>query len=90
MRVQARDLAAREEKLEALQQKLTESVGALVTGDDWKRALEFAAKFRGRSLQQHHADLRFSTTPRSSRVACPSRCRRTSPASNSGLASTAP
>ena len=58
MRVQARDLAAREEKLEALQQKLTESVGALVTGEDWKRALEFAAKFRSRSLQQHDADLR--------------------------------
>ncbi|MGK2876914.1 MAG: ArdC-like ssDNA-binding domain-containing protein [Nocardioides sp.] len=50
MRVQTRDLAAREEKLEALQQKFTESVGALVTGDDWKRALEFAAKFRARSF----------------------------------------
>jgi len=62
MRVQTRDLAAREEKLEALHQKLTESVGALVTGDDWKRALEFAAKFRSRSFNntmliyvQHHA-----------------------------------
>ena len=43
MRVLTRDLAAREEKLEALQQKLTESVGALVTGEDWTRALEFAA-----------------------------------------------
>src|SRR4051794_18538950 len=50
MRAQARDLAAREEKLEALQQKLTESVGALVSGEDWKRALGFAAKFRGRSF----------------------------------------
>ena len=50
MRVRTRDLAAREEKLEALQQKLTESVGALVSGEDWKRALEFAAKFRGRSF----------------------------------------
>ena len=62
MRVQTRDLAARESKLEALQQKLTESVGALVTGEDWKWALEFAAKFRGRSFGntmliavQHHA-----------------------------------
>lgn len=31
MRVQTRDLATREEKLEALQKKLTDSVGALVT-----------------------------------------------------------
>ena len=50
MRVQARELAAREAKLEALQQTLTESVAALVTGEDWKRALEFAAKFRSRSF----------------------------------------
>nr|WP_141015725.1 ImmA/IrrE family metallo-endopeptidase [Nocardioides sambongensis] len=50
MRVRTRDLAAREEKLEALQQKLTDSVGALVSGEDWKRALMFAAKFRGRSF----------------------------------------
>ncbi len=50
MRVQTRGLAAREQKLEAVQQKLTESVGALVTGDDWKRALEFAARFRSRWL----------------------------------------
>lgn len=62
MRVQARNLAAREEKLEALHQKLAESVGALVTGDDWKRALEFAARFRSRSFNnstliyvQHYA-----------------------------------
>ena len=62
MRVQTRDLAAREEKLVALQKKLTDSVGALVTGDDWKRALEFAAKFRSRSFNntmliyvQHYA-----------------------------------
>jgi hypothetical protein len=62
MRAQTRDLAAREEKLKALHQKLTESVGALVTGDDWKRALEFAARFRSRSFNntmliyiQHHA-----------------------------------
>lgn len=50
MKVKTRDLAARDTKLEALHQKLTESVGALVTGDDWKRALEFAANFRGRSF----------------------------------------
>lgn len=50
MKVPTRDLAARKEKLEALHQKLTESVGALVTGEDWKRALEFAARFRSRSF----------------------------------------
>jgi hypothetical protein len=51
MRVQTRDLAAREEKLDALRQKLTECVGALVTGDEWKQALAFAAKFRSRSFK---------------------------------------
>ncbi len=50
MRSQTRDLAAREAKLEALQQQLTAAVSALVTGEDWKRALEFAAKFRSRSF----------------------------------------
>ncbi|MGK2853744.1 MAG: serine/arginine repetitive matrix protein 2, partial [Microbacteriaceae bacterium] len=50
MNVQTRELTAREAKLEALQQKLTDSVAALVTGDDWKRALEFAAHFRSRSF----------------------------------------
>lgn len=50
MRCQTRDLAAREAKLEALQQQLTASVSALVTGEDWKRALEFAARFRSRSF----------------------------------------
>ena len=52
----------REAKLEALQQKLTEAVGALVTGEDWRRALEFAARFRSRSFNntmliyvQHYA-----------------------------------
>jgi hypothetical protein len=70
MRVQTRDLAAREEKLEALQQKLTESVGALVTGDDWKRALEFAARFRSRSFNntmliyvQHYAAFQQGRVP---------------------------
>lgn len=62
MRVHTRDLAAREEKLEALHQKLSESVSALVTGEDWRRALEFAAKCRSRSFNntmlihvQHYA-----------------------------------
>lgn len=49
MRPQPRGVASSEEKLDALQQKLAESVGNLVTGDDWKRAIEFAARFRTRS-----------------------------------------
>lgn len=40
----------REEKLEALQQQLTDAVTALVTGEDWRRALTFAAQFRSRSF----------------------------------------
>jgi hypothetical protein len=40
----------REAKLEALQQQLSDSVAALVTGEDWKRALTFAAQFRSRSF----------------------------------------
>ena len=70
MRVQPRDLAAREAKLETLHQKLTESVGALVTGEDWKRALEFAAKFRSRSFNntillyvQHYAAFQEGRVP---------------------------
>jgi antirestriction protein ArdC len=54
--------AAREAKLEALQQQLAASVAALVSGEDWKRALTFAAQFRSRSFNntmliyaQHYA-----------------------------------
>jgi antirestriction factor ArdC-like protein len=54
--------AAREAKLEALHQQLSESVASLVTGEDWKRALSFAAQFRSRSFNntmlicaQHYA-----------------------------------
>lgn len=51
MRQQTRAaVAAREAKLDAVHAKLTESVGALVSGDDWRRALEFAARFRSRSF----------------------------------------
>lgn len=56
------DLAAREAKLQAIQQQLAESVQALVSGEDFKRALEFAATFRSRSFNntmlihaQHYA-----------------------------------
>lgn len=50
MTTQTRARAAREPKLEALQQQLLESVAALVTGEGWKRALTFAAQFRSRSF----------------------------------------
>lgn len=43
MRSRTRDLAAREARLETLQQQFTASVGPLVTGEDWKSALLFAA-----------------------------------------------
>jgi hypothetical protein len=42
--------SARDARLEAVQQRLTASVAALVTGEDWRRALEFAARFRARSF----------------------------------------
>ena len=51
MRHQTREAQeAREAKLDALHTKLTESVGALVSGGDWCRALEFSARFRSRSF----------------------------------------
>lgn len=51
MRHQTREAQqAREAKLDALHSKLSESVGALVSGDDWRRALEFSARFRSRSF----------------------------------------
>jgi len=44
------DHAAQEAKLEALHQQLSDAVASLVTGEDWKRALTFAAQFRSRSF----------------------------------------
>lgn len=41
---------AREAKLDELQEKLTSAVEQLVTGEDWTRALTFAAQFRSRSF----------------------------------------
>ena len=45
-------------------------MGALVTGDDWKRALEFAARFRSRSFNntmliyvQHYAAFQQGRVP---------------------------
>lgn len=42
--------AAREDKLQRLHDTLAGAVEALVSGDDWKRALTFAAQFRSRSF----------------------------------------
>lgn len=62
MKQQPQRRAARDAKLDAIHEQLTQSVAALVTGDDWRRALEFAARFRSRSFNntmlihvQHHA-----------------------------------
>jgi hypothetical protein len=70
MRAKVRNLTAHEESLEALQHGLSESVGALVTGEDWNRAMEFAARFRCRSFNntvlihvQHDAAFRAGQVP---------------------------
>ena len=42
--------AAREAKLDELHEKLTSAVERLVSGDDWRSALAFAARFRSRSF----------------------------------------
>lgn len=43
--------AARDAKLEQLHERLMAAVDQLVSGEDWKRALEFAARFRARSFR---------------------------------------
>lgn len=43
-------IADREAKLDALHTKLTNAVEELVTGEDWRAAMEFAARFRTRSF----------------------------------------
>lgn len=40
----------RNAKLDALHAQLTSAVEQLVTGEDWRRAIEFAARFRARSF----------------------------------------
>ncbi|GAA2963178.1 ArdC-like ssDNA-binding domain-containing protein [Microbacterium schleiferi] len=42
--------AARDAKLDALHEQLTVAVESLVSGEDWKQALTFAARFRARSF----------------------------------------
>ncbi len=51
MTAQVRDTSKRDAKLEALQQELASAVGALVSGEDWRRAMTFAAQFRSRSFK---------------------------------------
>src|SRR6478609_8077912 len=43
-------IGAEDAKLERLHAQLADAVAKLVTGDDWVRALEFAARFRSRSF----------------------------------------
>lgn len=40
----------RNTRLDAMHEKLTAAVESLVTGEDWQRAIEFAARFRARSF----------------------------------------
>ena len=42
--------AARQGKLVALSERREQAVGQLVTGEDWLRAIEFAARFGSRSF----------------------------------------
>jgi hypothetical protein len=42
--------AAREARLDELHERLTAAVDQLVSGEDWNRALVFAANFRSRSF----------------------------------------
>lgn len=42
--------AARDAKLDALHETLTDAVSQLTSDDDWRQALEFAARFRARSF----------------------------------------
>ena len=70
MRQQTPSREARETKLDAIHDQLTKSVATLVTGDDWRRALEFAARFRSRSFNntmliyvQHYAAYQAGRVP---------------------------
>ena len=70
MRQQTQTREAREAKLDAIHDQLAKSVAALVTGDDWRRALEFAARFRSRSFNntmliyvQHYASYQAGRVP---------------------------
>ena len=43
-------IADRNAKVDGLHDRLTSAVESLVTGEDWRRAMEFAARFRARSF----------------------------------------
>ncbi|WP_342001877.1 ArdC-like ssDNA-binding domain-containing protein [Microbacterium sp. LWH7-1.2] len=47
---QKSDIGAAQAKLDRLHDQLAEAVADLVTGEDWKRAMTFAARFRSRSF----------------------------------------
>ncbi|GAA1546570.1 ArdC-like ssDNA-binding domain-containing protein [Brevibacterium picturae] len=62
--------AAREAKLDELHERLTGAVEQLVSGEDWTRALAFAARFRARSFsntlliwEQHQAAFEVGLVP---------------------------
>ncbi len=62
--------AAREAKLDELHEKLTSAVEQLVSSDDWREALAFAARFRSRSFNntmliwmQHQAGFEAGRVP---------------------------
>lgn len=62
--------AERQAKLDTLHEKLTSAVESLVTGEDWRRAIEFAARFRSRSFNntlliwtQHQAAFEHGRVP---------------------------
>lgn len=43
-------IAERQAKIDALHEKLTCAVESLITGEDWRRAMQFAARFRSHSF----------------------------------------
>jgi hypothetical protein len=49
-RTPAEKAADRNAKIDALQERLASAVESLATGEDWLRAMEFAARFRARSF----------------------------------------
>ena len=76
--------AAREAKLDGLQERLTGAVETLVSGADWQRAMNFAARFRSRSFEQHVVDLVPSASMHSRPDGCKLRSRRMWRGSGSG------
>ena len=62
--------AERQAKIDALHERLTSAVESLVTGEDWQRAMEFAARFRSHSFNntlliylQHYAAFEAGRVP---------------------------